>query len=380
LLPGLAQGQSSLTGGGAPARWIVPNDNALVALLTDGTVISISEAGVSVLASSWQGDSLIRCGDDILGIDNDGRIAQLESGVAGPPVSLHSTPVCLPDGGLGALSKDADRLLLLDERLELRGHAEVDALPDAELVVTQLRDEASYELALLTDPTMRYQHGVLGDLLEAASLSVFDAEGASLLASYALPRSFVFEQRRVTPIDLGSVSGLLATRSSGAGGAGVVLFKLEGGTLQLAAEGPVIGLGHRWLNLFSSAGGRAYSVRTPHIGGPLERYTVDPSRAQLEVERFQLGVTNHRIGDRNLDLGTLLPPQDVHTDLLALPSRDLRSIHLIRCDQIGCQTETVFLLEGRLSSNLAFTEGENGLELLAADDARSYYRFHIPAE
>ncbi|UCH25172.1 MAG: hypothetical protein JSV66_14715 [Trueperaceae bacterium] len=373
----LALGQSPLSGGSAPARWIAPKDNdGLVALLADGTVVSVSADGVSVLARSWQSDSLVPCGDDFLGIDSTGRIAQLESGLTGPEVSPHSTPACLPSGGIGALSKDADALLVLDERLEPHSRTEIDALPDAELVVTQLRDPASYELALLTDPTTRYQHGVLGDLFEAASLSVFDAGDASQLASYTLPRSFVFEQRRVTPV----ASGLLTTRSSGAGGAGVVLFELEGDTLRLVAEGPDIGLGHRWLNLFGSSGGRAYSVRTPHIGGPLERYTIDPTEPRLEVERFQLGVTNHRIGDRNLDLGILLPPEDAGADLLALPSRDLRSIHLIRCDPMSCRIETVFSLRGRLSSNLAFTEGDGGLELLAADNSHNYYRFPIRAK
>ena len=138
-----------------------------------------------------------------------------------------------------------------------------EALPDAELVTADLTGDGADELALLTAPTERYPHGVLGDRVEAASINVFDAATLEPISSYTLPETYVFEQRRVTPFDLGVKEGLLATRSSEQTGAGVVLLSLEDGTLHLSAEAQPIGTGFRWLNLFAARDGAAYAIRTP---------------------------------------------------------------------------------------------------------------------
>ena len=164
---------------------------------------------------------------------------------------------------------------------------------------------------------------------------------------------------------MGTDNGLLATRSSGRGGAAVVLLGLVDGRLEPRAEGPEIGLGNRWLNLFAARGGYAYAVRTPHIGGPLERYRLLQDD-HLPVERYPLGVTNHVIGSRNLDLGVLLPPTS-EGDLLVLPTNDRRALRLVACVSAGCSVVSEFPLRGRLSGNLTFVEHAGGVDLYAGD-------------
>lgn len=347
----------------APAVWLEPFNEGVAALLAEGTLTFITENGAFNVSEGWQGESLLECGGSLQGI-LQGRLARYESDLRGPDILLHHRPVCLNDAHLVVLSDDAQTLLLLDLNFTEIARIQVNALPDVEIVLADLDGDAVREIVLFTDPTERYAHGVLGDKLEATSISVFDSETLEPVATYTLPEPFAFEQRRITPFDLDKKKGLLATRSSNATGAGVVLLSLENSNLQLSAEAQPIGTGFRWLNLFVSRDGRAYAVRTPHIGGPLQRYTLKEDA--LEIESFQLGVTNHVIGSRNLDLGILLPELEKDVDHLVLPTSDLRGLRLIRCDGNSCELRDEFHLGGRLSSNLIFTDSSGEVRVIAA--------------
>ena len=354
---------------GLPLRLVADGDGVVV-LREDGTVTRHDDAGTRTLDLQLQGETLLGCSGAIYGVDPQGRLIRLDPPATGPRVGLAATPACLPGGRLAALSDDAATLYLLDAGLDTVATTEVDALPDAEPVVTRLRSPDSGEIALLAEPTLRYRHGILGDQVEAGAVVLVDADDLAPVARYRLPAPFVFEQRRVLPFE----RGLLATRSSGRAGAGVVLLTLQGEELRLVAEGPEIGLGNRWLNLFAAREGRAYSVRTPHIGGPLERYR--QTAGGLEVERYPLGVTNHVIGARNLDLGVLLP-STTDEDRLALPSNDLRTLRLIECGDSGCRNDSDFELQGRLIANPAVADRGDRVYLYAADGRGGVSRFTL---
>lgn len=364
----------------SPAIWLTPFDGGAAALLENGRVVHVVDGVVTELGRGFQGDTLLACGGDLYGVDRVGRLIALRSGVVGPRVSLHGTPGCLPEGRVVALADDGGSLLLLapdlDATLAPVRRAAVNALPDTEIVIFSA--DGVSRLALLTGPTLRYRHGVLGDEVEAAGVALFDAD-LNPLADYTLPAPYVLEQRRVIPADDGA-DGLFLTRSSERGGAGVLYLAPAGEGLDALALGGEIGLSNRWLNLFAARDGRGYAVVTPHIGGPFVRYQRDGDN--LVVEAFDLGVTNHQIGSRNLDLGLLLPrtPDDAGADRLVLPRRDLRALIWIRCDDDGCRAEGETPLGARLSSNLALLTFGEGRFVLAGDERGGFYRIPPPSD
>ena len=113
----------------------------------------------------------------------------------------------------------------------------------------------------------------------------------------------------------------------------------------------------------------------PHIGGPLERYTLQDGR--LEVEQYPLGVTNHTLGSRNLDLGATLPRLEQGADHLALPSQNFRRLKLIRCTPETCEVVDEFELEGRLSSNVGVLENGEQVTVVAGDETGRLYFWQV---
>lgn len=381
LLSACAQAQIISTT--SPAVWLEPHAEGIAFLQADGRVAYWNGDTTEVLASDIAGDSIISCGGFLFGVGSNGDLLNVTTSTRGLGVALHSRPACL-ETGLVALTEAATELVSLSYGVEVQARVSLNALPDAELVLAELTGDTRPELVVLTDPTRRYPHGVLGDDIEAASVSVFDALTLELITSYTLPEAFVFEQRRVLPFSWsGSVTtfdqqaaespspvapylrGIMATRSSQQAGAGVVLLAIREGKLELIAEAPAIGTGFRWLNLFAADLGYAYAVKTPHIGGPLERYSLETEGDgwTLKAAPFRLGVTNHSYGERNLDLALLISADLVrHTLAITLASHD--GIRLVHCFKT-CEAGETYLADARLSSNVTqFTR-----------DATSYIAF-----
>ena len=357
----------------SPAIWLEPLSSSMTALLADGTVLEISQEDSSVLASNFSGDTLTACNNQVLGVSQEGSLAYAGRLVSKLAVAPFHRPACLPNGNIVALNANADTLIKLDANLKKLSQTTLNALPDVDIVLTDLTGDGADEIIVLTDPSTRYTHGVLGDDIEAISVSVFNQE-LELISTYSLPEPFVFEQKRVTPFLNGESSGILATQASSRSGAGIILLGLINDELSAVAEAPAIGTGFRWLNLFASQNGFAYAIRTPHIGGPLQRYSQDGNK--LTIESFQLGITNHAIGSRNLDLAVMLPSYN-ETHYFAFPSQHLNSIEIIQCTQNECNIQQSFPLEGRLSSNLNFTAKDDQITLYAADTAGTVYSFPI---
>lgn len=164
--------------------------------------------------------------------------------------------------------------------------------------------------AWLIEPTTRYGHGVLGDLIEAAGLLVVMFDGRRL--EYRLPDDSVLEdlQPRVADLDDDGREEVITVRSRPGLGAALAIFHVEGGRLRPKAETPAIGRSNRWLNPVGigdlDGDGRpeiAY-VETPHIGGILSIWQLVGNRL-IELDR-QHGFSNHAIGSRALGLSAIL--------------------------------------------------------------------------
>lgn len=194
-------------------------------------------------------------------------------------------------------------------------------LPDGVPVAVDLDGRhGGAHIAVLAGPdAKRYPHAVLGDDIEATRVLWLERHSLAPLRSLHLDGPAVFEDRLLRPWALPDGRTGLVTMQSGPLGAQLVVVAAspnEPSKLEMAATGPAIGTRNRWLSPASviPADGEIWAVHTPHIGGVLHRYRAKGSA--LVAERMATGLTNHRLGARDLDISArvgrwlLLPMQD----------------------------------------------------------------------
>lgn len=168
--------------------------------------------------------------------------------------------------------------------------------------------------AWFEEPTARYDHGVLGDAIEAGRLAVYsddDAVDSCGSKQVHLETSHVFEDTKPRLVDVngdGRVE-VVVVRSHVQQGAQLVIYADVAGEpeLQLIAQTPYIGRKHRWLAPVGAAdldGDGAIEVAyidRPHLAKTLRiwRFT---SAGLVEVAAAS-GLTNHRIGEADIGGG-----------------------------------------------------------------------------
>jgi len=113
-----------------------------------------------------------------------------------------------------------------------------DALPDGRPAVASRGSGGRIAEAWLIAPTGRYDHGVLGDAVEAGGLMVRLRDGGE--RRLLLPENQVFEdlQPRLADLDGDGAEEILVVRSSLDAGAVLAVYGLAGDELKLIAEGP----------------------------------------------------------------------------------------------------------------------------------------------
>jgi hypothetical protein len=160
----------------------------------------------------------------------------------------------------------------------------------------------------------RYRHGVLGDAIEPRSILLLERHGLEPMARLDLPAPHVFEDIAPRVIAWRGRRALLTVRAGPQGAQLVVVARIgDSDRFELAALGEPIGTRYRWLSP-STDGVRLWAVHTPHLGGVVQRYRSDGDRLVGEV--VGQGVSNHAIGERELDLSAwtphswVLPTQD----------------------------------------------------------------------
>ena len=196
-------------------------------------------------------------------------------------------------------------------------------LPDGE--ITRFGAITAY----LIDPTTRYDHGILGDAIEAAGFAV---ERAGRRLIYRLGSDAVFEDRRVRLVDLdgdGQPEAVIV-KSYLRRGAAIAVYRIERDGIVALAESMPLGTSHRWLNPvgagnFAGTGELLIAaVITPHIAGSLRLYR-STGGTLAEIARFD-GVTNHIIGTRNLDLAAIADIDRDGIPDIVLPAQDRHAL------------------------------------------------------
>ena len=170
----------------------------------------------------------------------------------------------------------------------------VQALPDARI----LTDEND-RILFLSDPTYNYANAVLGDAIEAASITLIDPKNSTFQIRKIIPETGdVIEG--ISPIwvdmDLDGTREIIVTQSNHVDGARILVYREDGSIL---TESAPIGKGFRWMHQIAAAqfiGGGPLELavlRTPHIGGLTED--------RLVVQASLSGYSTHKLGSRNLD-------------------------------------------------------------------------------
>jgi hypothetical protein len=186
--------------------------------------------------------------------------------------------------------------------------------------------------AYLIDPVTRYDHGVLGDAIEAGGFAV---ERKGLPQVLRLDAGAVFEDRRVRLADLDGdgVPEAIVIKSYLDRGSAVAVYRLGPDGITPFAESAAVGQPHRWLNIvgvadFTGSGERMIAaVVTPHLAGSLRIYR-QVGQTLEAVARID-GFTNHILGQRDLDLARI---DDIDGDgipEIVLPTRDRKSLAAI---------------------------------------------------
>lgn len=203
------------------------------------------------------------------------------------------------------------------------------ALPDA----VPAAGKRNILSAWLASPTRRYDHGILGDDIEAGSMVAINKLRKRLVLE--LGADSVFEDRKVRLADMDGDGRdeMISVRSYLDRGAAISIIKESGHGLEIIAETPPIGIPNRWLNPagiadFDGDGRLEIAiVVTPHIGGILEFWEY---RGGKMVREKQLrGFSNHAIGSRVQGMSAIADFDGDGIMDLALPADGQRVIRII---------------------------------------------------
>lgn len=350
--------------GGEPA-WVVgtplEDDTAWVVAYADGRIDSFRLDGDSRKVDPWltAPDSLPPGAPPAVAAEEE-RL-DLLTAPEGERASPLTHPVRTTVGLLG-ISKNGT---LFARPGEVPG---VSVLPDARLV----RNEAG-AVAALSDPTARYVHGVLGDDLEAGSVSVLKPGGGGYRESVRIrPESGgVFEA--LSPVWFRPAPGgeelLAVTESADGRGTRVSIYDPDG---DLVAAGPFFGVPQKWRHLlaagpFGPDGETEIAVtRTPHSDARTEFYRLDAENGELEIVASGEGYPSHTLYSRNLDAARAGDLDGDGSWEVVVPDETYTRLQAVRHARNGVEPVWDLPLGGTLSTNLAAATDEGGRIALAA--------------
>jgi FG-GAP-like repeat len=183
--------------------------------------------------------------------------------------------------------------------------------------------------AWLADPTDRYQHGILGDSIEAGSLHIARRDGTQ--GALRLGADAVFEDIEPRIAMIGGSEKIVVVKSYLSRGSAVAIVDPRSATV--VAETAPVGHPHAWV---SPAGFADFDgdgtidmalVRQPHVVGVMELWSWQHGRLVKSGEVAD--VSNHFVGSRSLHMNHVADfDGDGHPDI-AVPDRERRTLRLI---------------------------------------------------
>lgn len=331
----------------AVVRVDLPSDNTLAIAYEDGELRTLAIASAEMTLRSVPSPTAIVFADGPSGID---IVAPL------PDQAPHSRPAVLPNGQLAYITNNGD--VVAWDGAELQ-RAAVNALADADVLV----DEAG-RILVLTGPTDSYDHGIMGDAIEASGFVVLAPPALTVVGTGTVASPDVIEGRRAiwTDMDGDGPREVQLTVSAPEVGARLMVMSEDGTVLR---EGEPVGRSNRWrhqiaFGQFDTAAG-SVEVITPHIGGIVSFVGVG---TQLRSVATAQPFTSHRIGSRELDMAVAV---DIDADgflELVVPAQDRMSLAAIGLVAGAATIKWEAELPARITSNVA-VGSRNGVSAIA---------------
>lgn len=271
--------------------------------------------------------------------------------VTTPDISQHTHPVVVPPTGntFAFVSSKGD--LVLWESGEI-ARLPINALLDCRPLV-----DNNGRLLVLTDPSDRYSHGILGDTIEATSITIIETIAHPQIKSkLEITSPQVIEGLSPIWADLDSDGDdeIIVTVSDAQNGAKILAYDENA---DLIAAGPAIGTGYRWRHQLVVApfGPEAEIelavIRTPHIGGVVEFYRLEGE--SLEITSTISGYSSHKIGSRNLDTAVAGDFDSDNRIELLVPNQAFDELAALQRTEGGVKVDWTLPLHDEISTNLA---------------------------
>ena len=288
-----------------------------------------------------------------------------------------SHPIELEQHKIRAFIQTDGSLVLKDLNDKIIAELKVNALPDARII-----SDGASRLIVLTDPSDIYTHGVLGDQLEATSITIVE-----LFPEPHVVRKIPIANERViegiAPIwidwNLDGELEIIVTLSDALEGAQLAVFNANG---DMIGSSSAIGQGYRWRHQIAVAPfgpndeWELVDVLTPHIGGVIEFFQWQNNK--LEKVAQLSGYTSHVIGTRNLDMATAGDfDSDGHVELI-LPNQELTELGAIQRTAQGAEVAWSLQIDGQISTNIGALNLANGKIALAIGRSDGTLRIWYP--
>jgi hypothetical protein len=189
--------------------------------------------------------------------------------------------------------------------------------------------------AWLAEPTDRYDHGILGDKLEAGAVVIVRRDGTQ--QTLKLKADAVFEdlEPRIVDLDGDGHDEIVLIKSSLTQGSSLAVIGLRKTRYEIVAETPPLGAPHRWLDVagiadFTGAGSgnkQIALVRQPHGIGELQLWSYGGGR--LRQLAAIPDAANHIAGTRAIDMDAVADFDGDGVADLAVPSLDRTRLRFI---------------------------------------------------
>jgi hypothetical protein len=239
---------------------------------------------------------------------------------------------------------------------------EQPTLPDGALrdsrVATGKRDIAR---AWLAQPTDAYDHGVLGDKVEASALVIERRDGSRTTVKLEADAVFEDLEPRLADLDGDGKDEIVVVKSYLKRGSALAIIAERKGKYEIVAETPPLGGPHQWLNPAGIGDFNADSrtdialVRQPHVVGMVELWSYVGGSLRKTAEMPD--ASNHIIGSRALQMSATADFDGDKAPDLAVPSLDrsrLRFLSFVPAHEIASVA-----LPAKAATNLGLVAIEN---------------------
>ena len=203
------------------------------------------------------------------------------------------------------------------------------ALPDGKVAT----GKGEIARAWLAEPTTRYDHGILGDKIEAGALVIETRDGKR--QTVRLKDDAVFEDLQPRLADLGrdGHDAIVVVKSTLKRGSSLAVIAERRGKYEIVAETPPLGAAHRWLDPaaigdFSGDGKTGIAlVRQPHVIGSLELWSWSGGALRKTAELPD--IANHIAGTRAIDMAAAADFDGDGIADIAAPSLDRSRLRIV---------------------------------------------------